>query len=1081
LQFKFEMLQSLQAQFPQQIALSLSNDPTALTNVLNMLSANDTATIKEGERLLKPFLKNPPCIASLINQLTTVVDISVRHHAALLLKKKIGIFFPKFGSNDQANLKSEILQIMIREPIKSVAVAIAGAVAVLTKTIFAKNGQWPEIFTILMQLSHDPNENMRSLNYELLGQLAEQVTKQLKPHAETLATMFVMGCQDAVPAVAKAALAATSSFIVELGNEQEVMVMEKVLGPMVTVMRNCLQSGEEETVVEALDVIQECCFLDQPLVNNHIQTFVEFTLEIIRSKSYESPLQQSAGQTLMNIIENRPKLLAASNLVHPTLVVLMEMIAKEDSSAAGSLFSFSSNKDGVLDDEEEDDGDYSPELDVQRLAQTIIDTMAMAIPSKHFAEPALSLIGQGMSSADPQMRKAGSAVLGVIAEGCADKLRELLPSILPRLLQLMQDPEYYVRECACFALGQFSEYCQPDILHFNQSILPVIFQTLDDPRPTLQGTSCYVLEYFCENLQPSTLRPYLPLLMGKLATLLQSTQRSTKEMALTAIAATAVASEKDFLPYSEVICQILGELIFNTEPDLFAIRGRALECLGHVAVALGREHFSRYFEAGMRSAMQAVQLGDESLKEHSYVFIANCAKVMGKAYVPFLPELVPFLLGVVEESEVTIHQEGDEDVEEDDDEEDDEDEDGDEEEGDYRLNVQEGFINSKKAALTAIGALAENTLEAFAPYLQKTLQVLMTPETGVLFSLHDVIRAEALSILQFLLLSACRAEGVLTEAASEAVSGSVLSLTAGVVEVGAAVMQAYLTAMNTDRDLVPISYACEGVSGVLRSLGLAALGLPLRPITDSNKATNNAAAEETGPLLNKLMETVHNLLQEKSPAQKLAKKMELQHLAVGGTGGGDADDEEEEDHDNVVIDSVTDLVGELAKVMKAEFVPYFRVFHKALLKFTKPSRPHSDRAMAIGCYAEVLAELGGAAVMEYAEVLLPVVRVGCTDTMESVRRNSAFCLGVFVESTGPALSGYFLQMLTWLHPLCVRPAGQQVVGGGADVGGADVDNALSAVAKMIRVAPAGLIPLDQVLPVLLEALPLRGDTSEVSQ
>jgi len=47
--------------------------------------------------------------------------------------------------------------------------------------------------------------------------------------------MFVMGCQDAVPAVAKAALVATSSFIVELGNEQEVMVMEKVLGPMVRI------------------------------------------------------------------------------------------------------------------------------------------------------------------------------------------------------------------------------------------------------------------------------------------------------------------------------------------------------------------------------------------------------------------------------------------------------------------------------------------------------------------------------------------------------------------------------------------------------------------------------------------------------------------------------------------------------------------------------------------------------------------------------------------------------------------------------------------------------------------------------
>jgi len=62
--------------------------------------------------------------------------------------------------------------------------------------------------------------------------------------------------------------------------------------------------------------------------------------------------------------------------------------------------------------------------------------------------------------------------------------------------------------------------------------------------------------------------------------------------------------------------------------------------------------------------------------------------------------------------------------------------------------VQEGFVNSKKAALTALGALAENTLEAFAPFLPRTLQVLLSPEAGALHSLHDVIRAEALSVLQ---------------------------------------------------------------------------------------------------------------------------------------------------------------------------------------------------------------------------------------------------------------------------------------------------------------------------------------------
>ena len=76
------------------------------------------------------------------------------------------------------------------------------------------------------------------------------------------------------------------------------------------------------------------------------------------------------------------------------------------------------------------------------------------------------------------------------------------------------------------------------------------------------------------------------------------------------------------------------------------------------------------------------------------------------------------------------------------------------------------------------------------------------------------------------------------------------------------------------------------------------------------------------------------------------------------------------------------------------------VFHKSLVKFTKSSRPYSDRSMAIGCYAEVFAEIGSENVLRFTETLMPVVRVGLADNMESVRRNSAFCLGVryFFES-----------------------------------------------------------------------------------
>lgn len=83
--------------------------------------------------------------------------------------------------------------------------------------------------------------------------------------------MFIMGCQDASQAVAVAALKATGAYTCALANEDEALILRDVIAPMLHVMNLCLQKGDEEIVVEALDVIQECCYSDQPLVNDHIE------------------------------------------------------------------------------------------------------------------------------------------------------------------------------------------------------------------------------------------------------------------------------------------------------------------------------------------------------------------------------------------------------------------------------------------------------------------------------------------------------------------------------------------------------------------------------------------------------------------------------------------------------------------------------------------------------------------------------------------------------------------------------------------------------------------------------------------
>ena len=143
------------------------------------------------------------------------------------------------------------------------------------------------------------------------------------------------------------------------------------------------------------------------------------------------------------------------------------------------------------------------------MAQGTLDMLACEIPKKYIFQPVVQMCVARFSSQNENQRKAGIACLGVVAEGCAEPLREHLAEIMPIVLQAAQDSCAAVRECSCFALGQLSEHCQPEILSYSDQVLPIAFGLLDDKTVAVQATSCYVLEMFCERLEPDDVRPLL--------------------------------------------------------------------------------------------------------------------------------------------------------------------------------------------------------------------------------------------------------------------------------------------------------------------------------------------------------------------------------------------------------------------------------------------------------------------------------------------------------------------------------------------------------------------------------------------
>jgi len=105
------------------------------------------------------------------------------------------------------------------------------------------------------------------------------------------------------------------------------------------------------------------------------------------------------------------------------------------------------------------------------------------------------------------------------------------------------------------------------------------------------------------------------------------------------------------------------------------------------------------------------------------------------------------------------------------------------------------------------------------------------------------------------------------------------------------------------------------------------------------------------------------------------------------------------------------------------------------------------------------------------EPLLELFYRGLSDPDAEVQSNSAFATGLLVENSERDLSPQYLHLLAALRPLFNTTP---------DATSAQLnakDNAAGAVARLI-VRKTDAVPLEQVLPVFIDALPLKNDYLE---
>ncbi|ERN00947.1 importin-4 isoform X1 [Amborella trichopoda] len=659
--------------------------------------------------------------------------------------------------------------------------------------------------------------------------------------------------------------------------------------------------------------------------------------------------------------------------------------------------------------------DDDDDLSADRAAAEVIDTMAVNLPRKLVFPPVLEFASIGYQNPNPKYREASVMALGVVSEGCFELMKNKLEDVLRIVLEALKDPEQLVRGAASFALGQFAEHLQPEIVTYYESVLPCILNSIGDASEEVQEKSYYALAAFCENMGEEIL-PFLGPLMGRLLEALQNNSRNLQETCMSAIGSVAAAAEQAFIPYAEKVLEMMKNFLVLIQDEDLRARARAIELVGIVAMAVGRARMEPILPPFIEAAISGFTLDFSELREYTHGFFSNIAEIMNGGFSQYLPHVVPLAF-----SSCNLDDGSAVDIDE---------SDGDEsvygfgevstddEAHDERrvrnISIRTGVLDEKAAATQALGLFALHTKSSFIPYFEETMKIL-TKHAGYF---HEDVRLQAIIALKNVLI------------ATESVFPGSNELSAESKHVLDTLMNIYIRTMNEDDDKEVVAQTCTNLAEIIKS-------------------STYVAIESYVP---RLVESTLVLLREESACQQLESDSDV--------------DENDAEHDEVLMDAVSDLLPAFARCLVYRFEPVLDRFFQPLMKFAKASRPSEDRTMVVACLAEVAQEMGGP-IAKYIDKLMPLVLKELSSSEATNRRNAAFCVGELCKNGGEAALRYYGDILRGLYPLF----------GEFEVDDAVRDNAAGAVARMIMVQPQS-IPLNQVLPVLLKALPLKDDLQE---
>lgn len=589
----------------------------ALADPSSLLSAADTQKVKAATaELRKNFYPHPDSLLGLLHVIVSHSEPTVRMLAAVQALRLVPKHWKKIDAAQKPEVRNQLLQTIVNEQNGKCRHGESRVIAAIA-TLDFENNEWADLTQNVTQLATSDNVVHREVGSYIIFSLLEANPTYFESHLVKLFELFAKTIRDPqsrdVRINTMLSISATLMLIDVDEDEQALNAVQEFIPAMVDVLKDAVEHDDDERIQQAFEVFQSFLAYESALISRYFKDLVQFMLNLAANTSLDAEVRCQALAFLAQCVRYRRMKIQGvpdmgAQLLRTSLTILSEL----------------------EEDDEEDDATPA------RGALALIDQLASDLPPRQVIVPMLDEFPKYAASQKTGHRRACILALGTCAEGAPEFVSTQIGSLMPAVLQLLQDPERSVRYSALVGLIRIGEDLADSMTVHHDAIITALLLNLDaatsdqtdKKNVEIIRSVCGVIDSLAEGLSSDVMAKYGETMIHRVGSFLSHPNFTVKAAAAGALGAIASAVKSSFIPFLKETMEAMSTYIMvESGEDELALRSAVCDSMGRIAVGVGAQEFHPYVMPLLVASEKALHLGNARLRETTFILWSQLATV----------------------------------------------------------------------------------------------------------------------------------------------------------------------------------------------------------------------------------------------------------------------------------------------------------------------------------------------------------------------------------------------------------------------------------------------------------------------